>query len=198
MTDQKGQKGGAVSPDNPQGKPGAALTTPTATQATALQTSGDGDVSGPLALALSQEMQDQLLRELQDALHQVSEGFGDLAKPTDICDRGEAFYVVDAITIDDYLDKRKGEILTKHIFKLQFEDGRVALVMQSDARPRRTLAKQFTTARALGCSAIAGPYKYDKKAIPGQPQAALIMVQQPGFQAKAFMPGQPGQGALPA
>lgn len=188
MAKDESRTGGAASID--QDKTGEALATQADTQTdaakAALQTTGDGDVSGPLSLALSQETQDKLLQELHDALHQVSEGFGDLAKPTDIFSRGEVFHVVDAVTIPDYLDRRTGEEKVKHIFKLQFADSRVALVMQSDARPRRMLARQFTIARALGRGAIAGPYKYEAKPIPGQPQPALIMVQQPGFQARAF------------
>lgn len=151
----------------------------------ALIVTGDGDVSGPLQLALSQQMQDQLMLELQDALHQVQEGFGELSKPRDLFAQEAVFDVVDAITISDFEDRRSGEVLTKHIFKLQFPDTRIALVMQSDARPRRILAQAFARARALGGRIVCGPYKFGQKTIPGQPEPAMIFVQQPGFEAKA-------------
>jgi hypothetical protein len=149
----------------------------------ALVITGDGDVSGPLMLALSQTKQDELILAFQEALHQVQEGFGELAKPRDLCAQGLPFNVIDAITIDDFEDRRNGEILTKHLFKLQFEDNRIAWVMQSDARPRKIMAQTFTRARALQMRLRAGPYKFAPKVIPGQPEPAQILVQQPGFYA---------------
>lgn len=162
---------------------GVAMPTEQQNATQALVTTDDGDVSGPLLLALSQTKQDELILAFQESLHQVQEGFGELSKPRDLFAQGMPFNVIDAITIDDFEDKRKGEILTKHIFKLEFEDGRVALVMQSDARPRRILAQTFARARALQVKAKAGPYKFAQKPIPGQPEAAFIFVQQPGFYA---------------
>lgn len=176
--------GGAMSND----KTAASETqteTQTANATQALTVSETGDVSGPVQLALSTETQDRLLQEFQSAMHQVQEGFGDLAKPTDIYAQGLPFTVIDAVTIDDFEDKRKGEILVKHIFKLEFEDGRTMLTMQSDARPRRELAKLFTRARALGARVKAGPYKYEMKDV-NQPQPAFIFAQQPGFQVLAY------------
>ncbi len=174
----KPPKGGAVSkPENPS-----------TDNTEALVVSGDGDVSGPLsqALGLSRDTQDRLLQELQESLHQVSEGFGDLTKPGDIYDMRAPFSVIDAITIPDYVDQKTGEEKVKHIFKLELEDGRVLLTMQSDARPRRVLASIFTRARAIGAKAKAGPYLYEKKAITGQIQPAFIFVQQKGFRAEAY------------
>lgn len=158
-------------------------TADTANQQTALATTGDGDVSGPMRLALSESMRDQLALEFQEALHQVEEGFGALTSPTDVAAMGIPFFVIDAVTINDYEDRAKGEILTKHVFKLELLDKRVLFVMQGDARPRRVLASLYQKARAGGMRVSAGPYLYEKKPIPGQPQAAWIFVQQPGFQA---------------
>lgn len=155
-------------------------------QSQALVTTGDGDVSGSMkaALALSQEMRDQLTLELQEALHQVEEGFGALTNAGDVAAMGIPFHVIDAVTVPDYFDRSKGEILTKHIFKLQLQDGRVLFTMQGDARPRRVFASVFQKARSQGMRVEAGPYLYVKKPIPGQPQAAWIFEQQPGFRAE--------------
>lgn len=153
----------------------------------ALQTTGDGDVSGSinLALSLSQETQDKLTQEFADLFSQVETGFDALTNPTAIATgqstAGVPFHVIDALTIDDYLDRTKGEILVKHIFRLEFPDGRVMNTMQGDARPRRTLARLFTVARSKGMKIKVGPYLYEKKPIPGQPQPAWIFTQQPGF-----------------
>ena len=152
-------------------------------QSQALVTTESGDVSGPMRLALSQGMQDQLALELQEALHQVEEGFGALTSPTDVAAMNVPFKVIDAITITDYEDRSKGEVLTKHVFKLELADGRIIYTMQGDARPRRVFASVFQKARAGGMRVEAGPYRYEKKPIPGQPQAAWIFVQQPGFRA---------------
>lgn len=149
-------------------------------QTQALVVTGDGDIAGPIALALSTETADRLMQELQEALHQVQEGFGNLVAPGDIYKLQEPFFVVDAITINDYVDQRTGEEKIKHIFKLEFADGRVLMTMQSDARPRKILAKTFQAARALGYKVKAGPYLYEQKAT-GQVQSAFIFAQQPGF-----------------
>jgi hypothetical protein len=151
------------------------------TQSQALTTTGDGDVSGPLALALSSETQDRLMQELQEAMHQVAEGFGNLVAPGEVAKQGLPFDVIDAITIPDYVDQRTGEEKAKHIFKLQFGDGRVVMTMQSDARPRRVLASMFQKARALGQRLKAGPYLYEQKSIVGQIQPAFVFAQQQGF-----------------
>lgn len=150
--------------------------------ATALTVTGDGDISGPLRVALSQAMQDQLALEFQEALHQVESGFGALTAPGDVAKMGVPFKVIDAITVDDFFDRSTGEIKVKHIFKLEFEDGRVVCTMQSDARPRRVLADAFRKARAVGARLEAGPYLYEKKDV-GQIQPAWIFAQQPGFRA---------------
>lgn len=170
----KNAVGEAVSTDQPE---------PQAT-VTALATTKDGDVSGPMELAFSSEMQDKILSDLLQGLHQVKEGFGELTAPTKIAALDQTFNVIDAITIPDYLDKTRGEELVKHVFKLEFADGVIKFVMQGDARPRAALAAVFQQARLVGKRVIAGPYKYAQKAIPGQPQAAWIFEQQPGFDAR--------------
>lgn len=158
---------------------------PNANPATALVVTGDGDVSGTLTpqalLTLSTEKADTLMLEFQEALHQVTEGFQTLTKPGDVFAAGESFNVIDAITLNDFEDRQKGEIMTKHIFKLEYEDGRVVMVMQGDARPRRVLAELFQKARALQRRIKAGPYRYAQKPIAGQIQPAFIFEQQPGF-----------------
>src|SRR6267142_2237008 len=148
----------------------------------ALTVTADGDVSGPLQLALSTETQDKLMQALQESLHQVSEGFGDLIAPGKICAMDLPFTVIDAITIPDYVDKKTGEEKVKHIFKLEFEDGRVMLTMQGDARPRRILASMFQQARALGAKAKAGPYRYAPKEV-NNINPAYVFVPQKGLEA---------------
>ena len=133
-------------------------------------------------MALSEQARDVLIQKFQEKVHRVKTGFDALTKPGDIYKQGQPFFVVNALTVEDYLDKRKGELLTKHIFQLEFEDDRVVNIMQGDAGPRRELAELFITARTLGASAKAGPYLFTEKPIPGQPQPAYIMVQQPGFE----------------
>jgi len=150
---------------------------------TALVVTGDGDVSGSLLLALSQDAQDEAMRTLIEGLHQVQEGFGELTKPGDIFNMDRSFNVIDATTINDFTDQNTGEVKTKHIFKLEFSEGDVRLVMQSDARPRAILASVFTRARLLGERIVAGPYKFSRKPIPRQIQPAYIFTQQPGFYA---------------
>ena len=147
----------------------------------ALQTTGDGDISGPLTLALSQTARDDAMRQFMEELHRVQEGFGDLTKPGDIYKMDRAFDVIDATTITDYVDQKTGEVKTKHVFKLQFAEGDVRMVMQSTAGPRAALASLFASARLLGERIAVGPYKFTEKAIPHQIQAAIIFVQQPGF-----------------
>lgn len=150
---------------------------------TALTTTREGDVAGPLALALSSDATDRILAELSDALHRIEEGFGNLTAPGAIAVADRPFVIVDAMTVDDFVDKTTGETKVKHIFKLQFPDGDVKLTMQSDAGPRRILADAFRKARLVGHTLTVGPYKYVKKTIPGQIQAAYIFEQQPGFRS---------------
>src|SRR6267142_5156079 len=151
----------------------------------ALTVTADGDVSGPLQLALSTETQDKLMQALQESLHQVSEGFGDLISPGKIHAMDLPFTVIDAITIPDYVDRTTGEEKVKHVFKLQFDDERIMLTMQGDARPRRTVASLFQKARALGARAKAGPYKYGTKDVKNI-NPAFIFVEQPGFKAEVY------------
>lgn len=150
----------------------------------AVQESVTGDVTGSLSAVLSVATREALAGELAELMHQVQEGFGELTAPGEVFKAGEVFDVIDAITINDYLDMRTGEEVAKHIFRLQYPDGRVVCVMQSDARPRRVLARTFAVGRALGDPVVAGPYKYVKKAIKNQIQAAYIFEQQPGFRVR--------------
>jgi hypothetical protein len=162
----------------PESKADAIATT---NQTAAITEMDNGDVAGVLDLQLSQETRDALTAEFLDALHQVQDGFGELTAPGKIFDMGLPFHVIDAATITDFEDQTTGEVKTKHVFRLEFEDGTVRNVMQSDARPRRVLASVFTSSRKLGARLKAGPYKYEKKAIPRQLQPAFIFTQQPGF-----------------
>ncbi len=162
----------------------AASENETTKESTALVETKEGDVAGPLQLALSPELQDKLMLEFQEALHQVESGFGMLTAPGDIAAMQTPFEVVDAITLDDFEDRKTGEVKVKHIFRLQLPDGRVLQTMQGDARPRRVLANLFRSARSLGQAIVAGPYLYEKKVVPGQIQAAWIFAQQPGFKVR--------------
>ena len=153
-------------------------------ESTALTETREGDVAGPMQLALSQELQDKLMLEFQEALHQVESGFGSLTAPGDVAAMQTPFYVIDAITIDDFEDRQTGEVKVKHIFRLQTEDGRILNTMQSDARPRRVLANMFRAARGLGKRVAAGPCLYTKKVIPGQIQPAWIFDQQAGYRVR--------------
>ncbi len=153
-------------------------------QSTALVETKEGDISGPMQLVLSPELQDKLMLEFQEALHQVEAGFGSLTAPGDVAAMQTPFDVIDAITIDDFEDRKTGEVKVKHVFALELPDGRVLHTMQSDARPRRMLANMFRAARSLGQAIAAGPYTYEKKVIPGQIQAAWIFAQQPGFKVR--------------
>jgi hypothetical protein len=141
----------------------------------------NGDVTGQITLNLSKEMRDALAVEFLDALQQIQDGFGELTAPGDIFKMNQPFHIIDATTINDYEDRNTGEIKVKHIFRLEFSDGRVLQTMQSDARPRRVMATGFSTSRRLGTRIKAGPYKYEQKAIVGQIQPAFIFVPQPGF-----------------
>lgn len=150
-------------------------------QQSALVVTGDGDISGPLNVALSQGARDEVLRKFLEDAHRVQESFGELTAPGDVFKMNRAFAVVDATTISDFVDQNTGEVKTKHIFKLVFPEGDVKMVMQSDAGPRASLASLFAGARLLGERIEVGPYKFDQKPIPRQIQPAYIFVQQPGF-----------------
>lgn len=173
MSDKTAKKaaGEAVSNDATAG---------TANQETALTITGDGDVSGSLMLALSQSGRDEALRQFMEELHRVQEGFGDLTAPGDVYKMDRPFDVVDATTIPDFVDRKTGEVKVKHIFKLQFPEGDIKMVMQSNAGPRATLASLFASARLLGERITAGPYRFAQKDT-GQIQPAYIFVQQAGF-----------------
>lgn len=146
------------------------------------------DTKEPEALVLSQLSQqtvDLMTQELRTALHQIEKGFGELTAPGKIFEMDQPFYVVDAFTIPDYVDQTSGEEKIKHVFTLEFDGGVVRNTMQSDARPRRVLAKAFMLVNQLGGRLRIGPYKYEKKPIPRQIQPAFIFVQQPGFKQEA-------------
>lgn len=171
---------------------GEAVSTATAKDAASLMEAiakedAAGDVQGKLTLgALSQTTVDELSQELRDALAQIDSGFGDLTAPGTIAAMNQAFNVIDAFTVPDYEDRSTGEIKTKHVFRLQFTDGVIRTVMQSDARPRKILARAFTLARQMGGRLEVGPYMFKSKPIPGRPQAAWILEQQSGFSQRAY------------
>ena len=150
----------------------------------ALQTTGDGDISGSLMLALSEGARDEVLKQFLETAHRVLEGFDDLTKPGDILKTDRAFDVIDAATITDYVDKDTGEVKTKHLFKLQFPEGDTRMVMQSTAPPRAAVADLFTLARQTGQGIVLGPYKFGTKNT-GRIQPAIIFVQQPGFKLRS-------------
>jgi hypothetical protein len=171
-----------TSVSNHEQQPNEQQSTAVATQAQNMkvETSPTGDVSGPLDLALSQGMRDELVRELLESIARVKEGFGTLVKPGTLYDQGRSFHVIEAFTVNNFVDRDTGEIRTKHLFKLQFDEGDVATIMQSDTGPRGELAGLFTRARALGGKIMAGPYKFETKDTK-RPNPAFIFVQQPGF-----------------
>lgn len=131
-------------------------------------------------MQMSQEETDRLLRELNESLYQAEQGFGQLTKPSEIAASEQAFTIIDAATINNFLDTATGEESVKHVFRLQFDDGRVAQIMQSNSRPREVLADCFIKARALGARLAMGPYKLVAKA-GKQIQPALIFEQQSGW-----------------
>lgn len=168
--------GGDVSPSNDASKTALA----TNAGASPDEYKDEQDIGGSLDMVLSQGVRDSLMLEMREMLEQVTEGFNELTKPSDIYKMDQPFIIVGALTIEDYEDKNTGELKTKHIFRLQFEDGIVKNIMQSTARPRAVLAKMFYAARQLGLGVACGPYKFTEKAT-GKPQPALILAQQKGF-----------------
>lgn len=154
----------------------------TVTEPQALVVNPSGDVSGPLELALSSDARDELIKQFREKLHRVKEGFGNLTSPGDVFKMAEPFFIIDAVTVENFTDRKTGEVKTKHIFKLQMSDGRIYFTMQSDAPPRATLAEMFRDARLLNVNRLkAGPYLYEQKDV-NQVQPAYIFVQQPGFE----------------
>lgn len=172
-----------------QGKDATALVNAVANQEAnkdAAMTASQNEPAGPLTLGIPDDLRAQMSLELQQALHQIETGFGELISPTKIYEAGQQFHVIDGFTVGDYEDRQTGEISTKHIFRLETEDGVVLNMMQSDARPRRVIAKACMLAAGLGGRLRIGPYKLEKKKIIGQIQDALIFVPQPGFKQEAF------------
>lgn len=187
------EKGGSVSSDAPattaiadSGKDASALMQAIDKAEPPEVAADDPQDSGQLQLTLSPETLEQMSKELRDALAQIANGFDSLTKPGEIFDTDQSFYVIDAFTIDDFVDQKTGEEKVKHIFRLEFDGGVIRNIMQSDARPRRILAKSFMLARGMGGRLRQGPFKMEKKTITGQIQPAYIFAQQPGFTQRAF------------
>lgn len=141
------------------------------------------EISGSLDMILSQSRKEDIIIRLRGLLGQVAEGFGDMTKPSDIFKMDQPFYVIGASTIDDYVDTNTGEVKTKHIFRLEFENGLVKNIMQSSARPRAVLAECFVLAAQIGGRLRCGPYKFTEKNTR-KPQPALIFSEQQGFQCR--------------
>jgi len=142
----------------------------------------DPQDAGTFSLAsISQETLDAMGVELQSLLHQIDTGFGELTAPGLIFSMDQPFDLIDGFTINDYVDRTTGEEKTKHVFRLEFDGGVVKNVMQSDARPRRVLARAFELINQMGQKVRMGPYKFTKKVIPNQIQPAFIFTEQPGF-----------------
>lgn len=160
----------------------AVSVTETVTETQALQKAESNE---GFAALLSPEMQNQLDQEFLELLHRVQTGFDAPVNATAIATgestKGQPFDVIDALTISDYLDKQKGEIMTKHLFILEFPDGRVITTMQSDAPPRAAVARLFTVARMRGMKIVAGPYLFVQGPKKSQPQAPWIFEKQPGW-----------------
>lgn len=135
------------------------------------------------AQGLSQETVEKLALELKEKLYQISIGLDDRIKASKIMQRGSEFTLIDAFIVKDFVDKRNGDISDKMVFALEFPQGDVQVIMQSDTRFRRELAETFQLARALGGKARFGPYLMIEKDT-GQPQPALIFEKQPGFKAE--------------
>ena len=144
-----------------------------------------GAMAAAAQVNISPELRDKLSEQLQKTLHAIETGFDTLTKPSDIEKEGEAFWIVDGLLIEDFVDKRSGEETAKCIFRLQYEDGRVVNVMQSAARPRKLLAEACELSRQLGGAFKAGPYKYVKKGV-GQIQDAIIFEQQAGWRQEVY------------
>lgn len=171
-----------------QGKDATALVEAIEDQEDAAMTASENEPAGALATVgtIPDALRAQMSLELQEALRQIEAGFGDLSKPTDVFNRGQEFWIIDGFTIPDYEDKATGEVKTKHIFRCETAEGLIFSMMQSDARPRRVVARALTLAAGLGGRLRFGPYKLEKKKIVGQIQDALIFVPQAGFKREAF------------
>lgn len=178
---EKGSAGVAVSvdsekpPANGEATPQSLSEVAPASPATATQQ------QSVVNLGLSSELYDKLSLDMRRALHAVEMGWDVLSKPTDILKRNQVFYVIDALVIEDYLDKRNGELTSKCVFVLEFEDSHVETVMQSAARPRLNLAKGVENARLLGATYRAGPYKFAAVNVNNQLNDAIIFERQPGW-----------------
>ena len=135
------------------------------------------------ATGLSQETAERLSIELREKLAQLTMGIDEKIAAGKILQRGDAFNIIDA-TIIQYTDKATGEESDKHIFVLEFPQGDIQVIMQSDSDVRRRLSSTFQDGRALGLRVVCGPYKMIEKQT-GKPQPALIFEKQPGFAARA-------------
>lgn len=157
-----------------------------ATGSEALATTQGAAIQGQGAdLHLSQDVRDRLSLELAELMHAVEMGFDKTTKPSDILAAGQVFDIVDGILIDNFEDRTTGEVKSKCVFRLEYPDGRVVNVMQSAARPRAVYAQLCETARSLGLSFRAGPFKFAKKGV-GQIQDAVIFEQQPGWKQEVY------------
>lgn len=135
-------------------------------------------------LGISQEARDKMAQALQKALHEV-EVFGDLMTPGKIHASGELFFIVDGLNVDNFVDKKTGEIKSKCIFVLQFTDGRVVNMMQNSARPRAIYADAAEAARSCGLRYEAGPMRLTTKNV-NNINDAFIFERLPGFQQRAY------------
>lgn len=153
---------------------------------TAIVTQTPGAITEQKAeLNLSQDVRDRLSLELAELMHAVEMGFDKTVKPSDIAASGQSFFIVDGLMIDNFEDRTTGEVKSKCVFRLEYDDGRVVNVMQSAARPRAVYAQLCETARQLGMSFRAGPFKFIKKGV-GQIQDAIIFEQQPGWKQEVY------------
>lgn len=134
-------------------------------------------------LGLSPTLYDKLSLDMRKALHAVEMSWDVLAKPSDIAKRGDVFYLIDALVLDDYIDKRSGEAVSKCVFVLEFEDGHIETVMQTAARPRIALATGVESARLMGAAYKAGPFKFVARRSAGNttPNDAIIFEKQNGW-----------------
>lgn len=165
-------KGEAMSKDNALAK--------AETEAPEIAADDPQDITFSLA-SISQATLDSMGVELQGLLHQIDTGFGELTAPGLIFQLDQPFFLIDGFTIRDYVDQTTGEEKMKHVFRLEFDGGVIKNVMQSDARPRRVLARAFELINQMGQKVRMGPYKFTKKPIPRQIQPAFIFSEQVGF-----------------
>lgn len=130
-------------------------------------------------LGLSEMMQEKLSIDLARTLHQIEMGIGDTSA-SKVAKLGVSFFVVDGVYIDEFEDRKTGEVKSKVVFQLDCDDGVVRTIMQSAARPRKLLADACEQARMLGARFKAGPYKFTSKTVNAGPSDALIFEAQPG------------------